>query len=671
MSNDLDQPGLVKRLKVLEKQNRALKSAVDDYRGMVDKYRTLAECSLAGIYVVQAGRLVYVNPRFVEMLGYNREEDLVGREFWEIVHPRDRAPDSIPGTDEESEKPIPARFTFRARKKSGTTVWLDLRGAHARYLGRRASIGTVVDVTEQKEAEEALRLSEEKYRAIIDHIEDGYYEVDPRGNLVAFNDAFARILGYSRQELLGLGYSGYASPEQTCLINQTFNQVYATGRPRKSVAWEIIRKDGSVRHLDLSVSLVKDQESRRIGFRGIARDITERKMAERQLTQHRSQLEELVQERTAALTGTNEALQQEILERHKAESKLLREKRFTESVVDSLPGAFYVFDESGHLLRWNENLRNLTDYGIEELTEKFVLDFFVEQDRDRVMASVAETFAKGRAVVEANVLAKDGRTTPYYFSAVSTRLDGLTCMVGVGIDISEKREFEKALVASEKELRVLSSQLISAQEEERRRVALELHDGVGQALTATKFALEGTIKIFSRRLEAQQLNMLQGVIPTLQRAIDEVRRMSMDLRPSMLDDLGLLSTVTWLCRDFQRIYRRIVMEKQFDIMEEEIPDHLKIVIYRIVQEALNNVVKHSRADQVAVTIEKKDRHLNLQISDRGLGFDLGSALNVEASQRGLGLASMKERTELSGGLYTLRTAPGWGTSIRARWPLEE
>ena len=641
----------------LKQENESLKSTLAEYRSMVDKYRTLADCSLAGIYVVQAGRFQYVNPRFTEMLGYEREEDLIGREFLKIVHRLDRP--HLAGDDNR----FPARRTFRALTKDGAMVWLDLRGAHARYMGRQANIGTVLDVTEQMEAEEALRQSEEKYRTIIDHIEDGYYEVDLQGTLVFFNDSFARILGFGRGELTGMNYSEYAGPEQALLINRTFNQVYKNGRPARSIAWEIIRKDGEVRRLELSISLIRDRAGLRTGFRGIARDVTERMMVERELRIHRDRLEELVQERTGELVKANQALVLQVAEREEAEKKLVREKNLSESIVRSLPGIFYVYGPERRLLRWNENLAELSGCDDAELDGKELLTFFPEQDWERISRIVDDVFAHGRNLMEAEVVTGDGGAVPYYFSAVSAMLDGSRRLVGVGIDISARKNFENALLRSERELRALSSRLISAQEEERRKVALELHDGVGQALTAAKIGLEGSMKRFG----VDRLETVQAAIGTLQRAIDEVRRMSMDLRPSMIDDLGIISTINWFCRDFRRFFPHMDLRSDMEVMEDEIPSPLKIVIYRIVQEALNNAAKHSQAAVISISLKKYANRLELEIRDDGRGFDLEMILEADPDRRGLGLVSMRERTELSGGDFNLETARGQGVSVKSVW----
>ena len=128
-----------------------------------------------------------------------------------------------------------------------------------------------------------MRQSEEKYRTILENIEDGYYEVDLAGNLTFFNDSVIRILGYSRDELMGVNNPMYTDPESSKKLYQAFNKVYRTGEPAKEFNWEIIRKDGTKRIGEVSISLIKDSEGKPIGFRGIARDITERKRAEEAL----------------------------------------------------------------------------------------------------------------------------------------------------------------------------------------------------------------------------------------------------------------------------------------------------------------------------------------------------------------------------------------------------
>ena len=143
----------------------------------------------------------------------------------------------------------------------------------------------------------------------------------------------------------------------------------------------------------------------------------------------------------------------------------------------------------------------------------------------------------------------------------------------------------------------------------------------------------------------------------------------MDLRPSTLDDLGVLATLEWFCREYQKTYSHIRIEKQIGLQENDVSATLKTVIYRVTQEALNNIAKHSKADLVRLSLEKRKDKIELAIEDNGIGFDLEEMLSPDRSKRGLGLTSMRERTDLSGGAFTLESTPGKGTMIGASWPL--
>lgn len=236
------------------------------------------------------------------------------------------------------------------------------------------------------------------------------------------------------------------------------------------------------------------------------------------------------------------------------------------------------------------------------------------------------------------------------------------------LDITERKRHEAALKRSEEQLRFLSSQLLRAQENERKRIAQELHDGIGQILSAVKFGVEDTLSLMGKGKGKPGVKALETIIPLVQNGIDEVRRICMDLRPSILDDLGILATISWFCREFQTIYSGVRIEKQIDIQEDQIPDVLKTIIYRVLQEAFNNIARHSEADLVRLSLKKTNGAIGLTVEDNGLGFDLQDVLAGESSKRGLGLASMKERTELSGGSLSIESTRGAGTIIRASWP---
>ncbi|HVP79463.1 MAG TPA: chemotaxis protein CheB [Thermodesulfobacteriota bacterium] len=276
------------------------------------------------------------------------------------------------------------------------------------------------------------------------------------------------------------------------------------------------------------------------------------------------------------------------------------------------------------------------------------------------------------------------------------REDGtIQVWVGTCIDITERKRMEEALqqhslelqqlnetldrrvlertaelTTTNEALRHLSTKLLSAQEDERRRIAGELHDTIGSCLTAIKFKVQAAQQEIGNTVNVTG-DPLNAIMPIVQESIDECRRIQMDLRPSMLDDLGLLPTLSWFFRRFRAIYSGIRVEQEIGIEEVEIPDPLKTVIYRVIQEAMNNIAKHSKADFVNLSLRKLDERLELVLQDNGRGFDLEKADSRMSTSRGLGLSSMKERVELSLGSFAIESTEGRGTIIRASWPLRE
>lgn len=213
---------------------------------------------------------------------------------------------------------------------------------------------------------------------------------------------------------------------------------------------------------------------------------------------------------------------------------------------------------------------------------------------------------------------------------------------------------------------------IAVQETERKRISRDLHDGISQYLNAIKIHLQHIATDRDERLPPDTRQELEGIVRFVTSASDEVRRISLALRPTMLDDLGLLATLNWLCREFANAHPDIALEKHVTVTEQDIPDRLKTPIYRILQEALTNAAKHSRASWVDVVLEKRTEAngpvLVLTVADDGDGFDLAEVQCRRRGDGGLGLCSMRERAEFDGGSFRIRSERKSGTRIEASWP---
>jgi len=292
------------------------------------------------------------------------------------------------------------------------------------------------------------------------------------------------------------------------------------------------------------------------------------------------------------------------------------------------------------------------------------------EEYDEVCEQLFSTSDTGVAHEEAEWVSKDGRVIRCYLRA--TPVDSRQPARGhvlAALDITGRKQTETLLRESEKRLRLLSSRLVEAQEDERRLVARELHDSIGGKLTAIKYGIEKKLSKSEPSAPAIGVSM-EDILSVVNDAIDETRRVSKNLRPSTLDNLGLLRTINGLCREFEDL-SGISIRKDVRIQENEVPELLKITIYRILQEALNNAVKHSDADLLSVRLTEDTGGIELTVEDNGKGFLIEEAQRDENSACGLGIDNMKERAELTGGRLTLRSEPNQGTVVRVIWPYGE
>jgi signal transduction histidine kinase len=232
-----------------------------------------------------------------------------------------------------------------------------------------------------------------------------------------------------------------------------------------------------------------------------------------------------------------------------------------------------------------------------------------------------------------------------------------------------QKQQKEALVESERKLHSLSGQLIHAQEQDRKRISNDLHDGIGQTIGAIKFKIEELLHNDYQNLRPETNRQLHHLVVMLKDSIEEVRKISMELRPSTLDDLGIIVTINWFCREFESIYTTLTVNKNIELEENEVPDSIKLVIYRIMQEAFNNIAKYADATNIELILKIEGNIILLEISDNGCGFNIEETLKEERLVGGLGLKSMNERAKATGATLSISSTPV-GTKISAQWELE-
>jgi signal transduction histidine kinase len=264
----------------------------------------------------------------------------------------------------------------------------------------------------------------------------------------------------------------------------------------------------------------------------------------------------------------------------------------------------------------------------------------------------------------------DTRTVPVrvdLWRIASADSGGMGCYAVI-TEMSVEMQFAQALQRSTRELQRVSCQVLTAQESERQRIAADLHDGLGQLLGAVKFGLESVLGSAATSACGESRRTLEIATSTVKEALEEVRRLAMNLRPSTLDDLGLLATLSWFFREYQALYRTIAVETDFRVAEGEVPDSLKVAMFRIVQESMSNIAKHSHASRVKVCLRRDADGLRLTVEDNGVGFSPAEVDSRQGVQKRHGHVSSRDRVEWSGGTFAIRAAPGKGVSVQALWP---
>jgi PAS domain S-box-containing protein len=337
---------------------------------------------------------------------------------------------------------------------------------------------------------------------------------------------------------------------------------------------------------------------------------------------------------------------------------LEKEQRRYFELFEYAPDSYVITDGEGIIRQANQAAIQFFSLEVKSLVGRPLMDFVLPDDERAFVSQIGQILSVDAVTHwELRLVNAMGKVC---HSLVNVKVHSVspTRVFWLIRDISDRKQMEE-------ELRSFPSKLIAAQEEERKRVAGDLHDSIGQTLVAVKFWLELVLHLTGSGESEKALTHLENFIPTLQRLIDETRSIYMGLRPTILDNLGLLATLDWLHREFQRLYPRYHIELEISIVEEEIPEILKIIIFRIVQEALNNVVKHSGAEWVDIFLAKKDGQIQLRILDDGNGFDMCSALQNGTTN--LGLTSMRERAEITGGEFSIKSVLKEGTTIDVVW----
>ena len=549
----------------------------------------------------------------------------------------------------------------RSREVSIDTDWFEQKIYLSREKNSLRFYG--FNITERKRAEKAVQESELRLRAVVDNLPVGVWFADETGKILYGNAAGQEIWQGAR-----------------CVGPEEFHEFKAwwadTGVPLHPDDWAVARAvrkgetslnevleiecfDGTRKTINNSAVPLRAGNGLLFGVVVLNEDITERENLLKEIRRTRDELELRVQERTRNLA--------------KATRELAEQSQFLEGFFSSTITPIVFLDKNFNFIRVNKAYAKSCDRNISFFAGRNHFELYPHQENEAIFRRVVETKTPYQASAKAFSFADRPELGVTYWDWTLTPIEGDEGKVDYLVfslnNVTERIRAGEAIRESENQLRILSAQLLTAQENERKRVSRELHDGLQQTLTAIKFKVEAFLLGVNKTRLKEKAKTLEPIISMIQESVREIRRIQANLRPPMLDDLGILASLTWLFREFQGAYPDIRIEKSFQVEERDIPEGLKMVIYRILQEALTNIAKHSGAERVSVALRKAENVIEMRVRDNGGGFDLQDLLVREDKEKGLGLASMKERVESSSGLFSVESQKGEGTLIQASWAL--
>lgn len=528
-----------------------------------------------------------------------------------------------------------AQWAFKPYLQTTGVVVLGLclfAGLGVYFLYRKAS----QEIIRRRMAEGELRRSEERYRRLYHKTPALLHSVDTRGRLVNVSDYWSDALGYRDEEVIGRKLTDFLTPASRRHAEaEVLPQFFRTGQA-KDVSYQFVKKNGEVVNVLLSAIAERDDQGRIVKSLAVLVDVTalkrteeELRRAQQKLSEYSRDLERQVRQRTREIT----------------------------SFLKYTPAVVYMKDVEGRYIMVNSRFEELFNLSTEQVWGNTVHELFPKEiARQFSQSDQMVVQAKRPVQVEERIPHEEGFNT--YLSVrfpIINENGQVSRICGIMVNITD-------LKMAQEKLRLLSGSIMEGQEAERRAIARELHDELGQVLTALRIDavwLRERLKGLDPKAEDRAQNMCAIIDHT----ISEVRNIATRLRPPALEDLGLVDALEWHTSDFEK-HTGIACVFNWDQVPE-VDGHTAIAAYRVAQEALTNVARHSGATSVDVALLGDNGRLTLSVTDNGLGF----AAQQLSEREGLGIAGMRERASLAGGSLSINSQPGRGTEVRLVLPL--
>ena len=554
-------------------------------------------------------KYTYVNKRATELLNRSREE-MIGKKVVEVFPTVTNTP-LYPASLEAMKTQMPVQveyFSELLQKWIRNNIYPSAEGLSVFFR----------DVTEERQYHHDLIKSEEKYRLLIEEASDAILISDQKGNYVDVNQSACNLLGYSREEFLLLNSRDILLYAEDATILPSRYEELKSGKSFISER-KLKRKDGTSVDVETNGKMLPDGR-----FIGFVRNISRRKKAEEELRISEQKYKLLFNKNPVPMWMTS-----------------LPGNQFIDVNEAAVKHYGYSRDEflsmSGKDIRPPEEVERYLKYGEVRMEEIYYAGVWQHKKKDGTLINV-------------EIIAQD----IFY--------EGRMVRLVLANDVTEKLLAEEALKKSHEDLRVLASHQQKVREEERTKISREIHDELGQQLTAINLLMSPLHKKLTSNSNLSEQS--KEIMALIDESLKTLKRISSDLRPVILDNIGLIAAIEWHCNEFhKRTGINCIFNSEFS--ELNLSKDLAIGIYRIYQEGLTNAARHSEAKNITTVIRKTDDHIVIEMNDDGKGFDLSSVKNKKT----LGIIGMKERAIMLGGTFDINSGLNKGTTITVSIPL--
>ena len=517
-------------------------------------------------------------------------------------------------------------------KKDGSIIHVEIRSSAIEYHGRKAKLVSAIDVTSKKKAEDELKASNEKLKAFFDSNLIGIIFGDIYGGVFEANDEYLRIIGYTREDLKNglVRWDKITPQEYLTLDEERIREVQMKGvcTPYEK---KYIRKDGSLVWVFVGYILVGDKREKSVAY---ILDITQLKEAELKQNKLREEKDELL--------------------------------RMLQLQINRMPFGYILFNEKLEIDFWNPAAENIFGYSRDEVTGKTPYGLILKEENRKYIEKLREEWLKGNTSAHSinGNLTKDGRTImcEWINTPLLDEKGKFKQLLSMVQDITDRIKSDEEIKKQREELRSLASHLQSIREKERIAISRELHDELGQILTSIKMNMTLLGKELSNKLDGIDLtyfiNEINSMSSLLDRSVKSVRKIISDLRPEVLVNLDLIDAIEWQVSEFNRLPgTKCIFTYKGN--KRDFEDEFTTAVFRIIQEALTNVRRHSFAKNVIIELETDKENFILSVKDDGVGIK--DLQNIK--RKSFGLLGIRERAILLGGNLEIKSSAGKGTEL--------